>query len=70
MMSIEREVGEIKVMVTNIEDLLKTSNERVSRLERHVNALRRWQSFIIGGCSAISAAAGAIGVKLLHFFAS
>lgn len=59
-MSIERELGEIRATLESIEDLIKTQNGRVGKLEDQVGALRRWQALVIGLFTAAGTGIGSI----------
>lgn len=68
-MSLDREIGEIKVTVQNIERLLIVQNGRVKKAENAIESLRWWQAAVAGGGSAIGFVIGVFAAfwdKLTH----
>jgi len=62
-MSLDREVGEIKITVQNIEKLLLKQNGRVGKLEDRTDKLEKWRTYLTGAWVVISTAAAAIWSK-------
>lgn len=65
MSDLNREVGEIHTKVDNIINLLEPMDDRLKKTENKVEALRRWQAWIIGIFTSAGAGVGATIHKII-----
>jgi hypothetical protein len=63
-MSVERELGQINAKLESIEDLLKTQNGRVGKLEDRTSSLEKGWASATAIFSVVSAVIGAVFSKI------
>ena len=64
MNDLNREVGEIHTKVDNIIILLEPMQSRIQETETKIEALRRWQSWVIGVTATVGTGLGIVAHKI------